>query len=158
MYGSHKNLSDKPCNIQTQNFVNITEFQKHGPWSVSSSRFYLIDAIFVGVSSHFLKYSLVARLQGGRFTPGAIQLIQLAESTLSPDAEASNVSSRSEPQEVQFVHVLQSDAYAIIKYTLTALSCRFYHVSSLRFVVATVMNTHWPGIFLKALVTPASWL
>ena len=58
-----------------------------------------------------LKYSLVAALQGGRFTPGAVQLVQLTESTLSPDAEASDVTTGSESQEVQFVHVLQSDAF-----------------------------------------------
>ena len=60
-----------------------------------------------------LKHSLVALLQGRRFAPGAVQLIQLAESTLGPDAEASNVTTRGEPQEVQFVHVLQSDALEI---------------------------------------------
>ena len=60
-----------------------------------------------------LKYSLVANLQGGRFTPGAVQLIQLAESALGPDAEASNVTTRGEPQEVQFVHILQSDTFII---------------------------------------------
>lgn len=58
-----------------------------------------------------LKYSLVVDLQGRRFAPGAVELIQLAESTLCPDAEASNVSTRGESQEVQFVHVLQSDAF-----------------------------------------------
>ena len=60
-----------------------------------------------------LQYSLVAQFKGGGFTPGAIQLIQLAESALSPDAEASNMTTRGEPQEVQFVHVLQSDACRI---------------------------------------------
>lgn len=64
--------------------------------------FYLSDCV---------KYSLVAGLQGRRFTPGAVQLVQLAESTFSPDAEASNVTTRSEPQEVQFVDVLQCDAF-----------------------------------------------
>lgn len=57
-----------------------------------------------------LKYSLVVDLQGGRFTPGAVQLIQLAESALGPDAEASDVTTRGEPEEVQLVHALQSDA------------------------------------------------
>ncbi|KAF3854871.1 hypothetical protein F7725_022926 [Dissostichus mawsoni] len=50
-------------------------------------------------------------LQGSGFTPCSVQVIQLAESTLGPDAEASNVTTRGEPQEVQFVHVLQSDAF-----------------------------------------------
>lgn len=59
-------------------------------------------------------YSLVVHLHRGRFTPGAVQLIQLAESTLSPDAEASNVTSRGEPEKVQFVHVLQSDTCTTI--------------------------------------------
>lgn len=60
-----------------------------------------------------LKHSLVADLQGSRFAPGAVQLVQLAESTLCPDAEASNVTTGGKPQEVQLVHVLQSDAFKI---------------------------------------------
>jgi len=62
---------------------------------------------------HLVHWQVVAGFQGGRFTPGAVQLIQLAEGTLGPDAEASNMTTRGEPQEVQFVHVLQSDAWDI---------------------------------------------
>ena len=58
-----------------------------------------------------LKYLRVSGLQGSGFTPCSVKVIQLAESTLGPDAEASNVTTRGEPQEVQFVHILQSDAF-----------------------------------------------
>lgn len=53
---------------------------------------------------------LVADLQGGRFAPGAVQVVQLSESTLCPDAETSNVSSGSKSQEVQFVYVQKSNS------------------------------------------------
>lgn len=57
-----------------------------------------------------LNYLLVANLQGGRFAPGAVQFIQLPESTLCPDAETANMSSRSKSQEVQFVYVQKSNS------------------------------------------------
>jgi len=56
------------------------------------------------------QHSLVVFLDTGSLAPGAIQLIQLAESTLGPDAETPNVATGGEPQEVQFVDVLQCDA------------------------------------------------
>lgn len=69
------------------------------------------DHWFCVIVRLFLRYSLVADLQGGGFAPGAVQLVQLAESALGPDAEAADVTTGGEPQEVQFVHVLQGDAF-----------------------------------------------
>lgn len=67
-------------------------------------------SVISAVTPGLIDYLLVANLQGGRFAPGAVQLIQLAESTLCPDAETSDVSSRSKSQEVQFVYVQKSNS------------------------------------------------
>lgn len=48
----------------------------------------------------------VVHLEGGRFAPGTIELIEFAEGSLSPDAETTNVTTRSEFQEIQFSHTL----------------------------------------------------
>jgi len=72
----------------------------------------LQDSAQVGVG-HLVHWQIVVVLDGGALAPGAVQLIKLAESTLSPDAEAPNVTTRGEPQEVQFVDVLQGDAWNI---------------------------------------------
>lgn len=69
-----------------------------------------IAVLFCAAMQLLFNHLLVANLQGSRFAPGAVQFIQLAESTLCPDAETSNMSTRSESQEVQFVYVQQSDS------------------------------------------------
>lgn len=109
-----KKSYDKFYVAQTQNFVKYHIVQKHGPWSGSSSLLYTsmihCTCTFRVHALKILKYSLVVNLQGGSLAPCAVQVIQLAESTLGPDAEPSNVTTGSEPQKVQFVHVQQSDA------------------------------------------------
>lgn len=54
---------------------------------------------------------LVVTLQSGGFAPGAIQIIQFAEGAFSPNAETPNVATRSESQQVQLVHIKESNSY-----------------------------------------------
>ena len=80
--------------------INITLFQKHGPevedhhWN---QRIY--------IAAKFL-HLLVVNLLGGRFTPSPVKIVQLTERTLCPNAEASNMATRSKSQQIHFVHVL----------------------------------------------------
>lgn len=92
-----------------QNFVKYHKDQKHGPWSKKLIMTCMSNVCTVVTDGQCWDI-LVVNLQGGRLTPGAVQVIQLAESAFCPDAEAPNVTTGSKSQEVQFVHVLQSDA------------------------------------------------
>lgn len=56
-------------------------------------------------------YLLIVALQSSRFAPGAIQIIQLAEGTFSPNAETPNVATRSKSQQIQLVHIQKSNSY-----------------------------------------------
>lgn len=77
-------------------------FQKHGP---EVEDHHWNQKIYTSVAVDFLDL-LVVNLLGGRFTPGAVKLVELTESTLCPDAEASNMATRSKSQQIHFVHVL----------------------------------------------------
>lgn len=57
-----------------------------------------------------LLHLLVVTLQSGRLAPGAVQIIQLAESAFSPNAETPNVATRSKSQQVQLVHIKKSNS------------------------------------------------
>lgn len=82
--------------------INITPFQKHGP---EVEDHHCNQNIYTGLAVKFL-HLLVINLLGGRLTPGAVKIVQLAESALCPDAEASNMATRSKSQQIHFVHVL----------------------------------------------------
>lgn len=55
-------------------------------------------------------HSLVVALERGSLAPGAVQIVQLAEGALCPDAETPHVAPGSQAQQVQLVHVQQSDS------------------------------------------------
>lgn len=56
-------------------------------------------------------HPLVVALERGSLAPGAVQIVQLAEGALCPDAETPHVAPGSEAQQVQLVHVEQSDSW-----------------------------------------------
>lgn len=99
--------TDSSC--LTQNFNSYHKISKTRTMKLKLITETMIS-LFTAVTPWLIDYLLVANLQGGRFAPGAVQLIQLAERTLCPDAETSNMSSRSKSQEVQFVYVQKSNS------------------------------------------------
>ena len=56
-------------------------------------------------------YSLVVNFLGGGLAPGAVETVQLAEGAFCPDAETTHMSTGSQLQQVQLVHILQCDAF-----------------------------------------------
>ena len=62
------------------------------------------------VCVHLLVHGkVIVTLEGSSLTPSAIQLIQLAESTFSPDAETPHMPTRSKFQNVQLADIKQSN-------------------------------------------------
>ena len=60
---------------------------------------------------HLVHGEVVVTLEGGCFTPSAIQLIWLSESALSPNAETPHMTIRSKFQNVQLAYIKQSNSF-----------------------------------------------
>lgn len=67
---------------------------------------------------------LVVALQRSSFAPGAVQIIQLAEGAFSPNAETPNVAPGSESQQVQLVHIEESDSCGEMGKPVTSVCAR----------------------------------
>lgn len=67
-------------------------------------------AKFNTTSSGSFRYLLVIGLVSGWFSPGAVDIVQLAERRLGPDTEATDVSTRRHLQQVQARDGQQVDA------------------------------------------------